>query len=88
MGEHWTLLEDEQALVSGERGTARLGFAVLLKFSTQYGRLPWNHAELPSKAAEFVARQASAGRSAVSGSADEGRAGFHHSLDCVGRVKQ
>ncbi|MFF5279925.1 hypothetical protein [Streptomyces sp. NPDC000133] len=30
--EHWTLLKDEQALVSGKRGATRLGFAVLLKF--------------------------------------------------------
>ncbi|QSY49741.1 MULTISPECIES: hypothetical protein [Streptomyces] len=27
--EHWTLLKDEQALVSGKRGATRLGFAVL-----------------------------------------------------------
>ncbi|MEU1695494.1 hypothetical protein [Streptomyces hirsutus] len=26
--EHWTLLKDEQALVSGKRGATRLGFAV------------------------------------------------------------
>ncbi|MBZ4318776.1 hypothetical protein [Streptomyces huiliensis] len=30
--ERWTLLKDEQALVSGKRGATRLGFAVLLKF--------------------------------------------------------
>ncbi|MEW2141178.1 hypothetical protein AB0892_32080, partial [Streptomyces sp. NPDC005409] len=29
--EHWTLLKDEQVLVSGKRGATRLGFAVLLK---------------------------------------------------------
>ncbi|WP_409125317.1 DUF4158 domain-containing protein [Streptomyces caniscabiei] len=33
--EHWTLLKDEQALVSGKRGATRLCFAVLLKFYTQ-----------------------------------------------------
>jgi hypothetical protein len=33
--EQRTLLKDEQALVSGKRGATRLGFAVLLKFSTQ-----------------------------------------------------
>ena len=32
--EHWTLLKDEQGLVSGKRGATRLGFAVLLKFYT------------------------------------------------------
>ncbi|MDO0926165.1 DUF4158 domain-containing protein [Streptomyces sp. TG1A-8] len=55
--EHWTLLKDEQALVSGKRGATRLGFAVLLKFYTQYGRFPRNRAELPGEAVEFVARQ-------------------------------
>jgi hypothetical protein len=55
--EHWTLLKDERALVSGKRGATRLGFAVLLKFYTQYGRFPRNRAELPGEAVEFVARQ-------------------------------
>ncbi|ARF52967.1 Tn3 family transposase [Streptomyces gilvosporeus] len=55
--EHWTLLKDEQELVSGKRGATRLGFAVLLKFYTQYGRFPRNRAELPGEAVEFVARQ-------------------------------
>ncbi|MCX4672521.1 DUF4158 domain-containing protein [Streptomyces sp. NBC_01381] len=55
--EHWTLLKDEQVLVSGKRGAMRLGFAVLLKFHTQYGRFPRNRAELPGEAVEFVARQ-------------------------------
>ncbi|MFJ2905443.1 MULTISPECIES: DUF4158 domain-containing protein [unclassified Streptomyces] len=55
--EHWTLLKDEQRLVSGKRGATRLGIAVLLKFCTQYGRFPRNHAELPGEAVGFVARQ-------------------------------
>ncbi|GAA0900696.1 MULTISPECIES: DUF4158 domain-containing protein [Streptomyces violaceusniger group] len=55
--EHWTLLKNEQGLVSGKRGATRLGFAVLLKFSTQYGRFPRGRFELPGEAVEFVARQ-------------------------------
>ncbi|MCQ8836471.1 DUF4158 domain-containing protein [Streptomyces malaysiensis] len=55
--EHWTLLKDEQGLVSGKRGATRLGFAVLLKFYTQYGRFPRGRFELPGEAVEFVARQ-------------------------------
>jgi hypothetical protein len=55
--EHWTLLKDEQVLVSGKRGATRLGFAVLLKSYTQYGRFPRNRIELPGEAVEFVARQ-------------------------------
>ncbi len=26
--EHWTLLDDDQALVAGKRGATRLGFAI------------------------------------------------------------
>ncbi|EKX65311.1 DUF4158 domain-containing protein [Streptomyces ipomoeae] len=55
--EHWTLLKDEQGLVSGKRGATRLGFAVLLKFYTQHGRFPRGRFELPGEAVEFVARQ-------------------------------
>ncbi|MER5325061.1 DUF4158 domain-containing protein [Streptosporangium roseum] len=47
----------QQTLMSGKRGATRLGFAVLLKYSTQYGRFPRNRAELPGEAVEFVARQ-------------------------------
>lgn len=38
--EHWTLLDDDQALVGGKRGPTRLGFALLLKFYGQHGRIP------------------------------------------------
>jgi hypothetical protein len=55
--EHWTLLKDEQVLVSGMRGATRLGFSVLLKFYSQYGRFPRSRGELPGEAVEFVARQ-------------------------------
>jgi len=48
--EHWTLLRDEQALVSGKPGATRLGFTVPLKFCTQYGRFPRGRAELPGEA--------------------------------------
>ncbi|MFJ9208382.1 DUF4158 domain-containing protein [Streptomyces sp. NPDC102264] len=55
--ENWTLLEDERKLVSGKRGPTRLGFAVLLKFHTRYGRFPRGRSELPDRAVDFLARQ-------------------------------
>lgn len=55
--EHWTLLKNDQGLVSGKRGATRLGFALLLKFSTQYGRFPRGRFEPPGEVVEFVARQ-------------------------------
>ncbi|KOG31601.1 hypothetical protein ADK34_10380 [Streptomyces viridochromogenes] len=39
-----------------KHGATRLGFAVLLKFYTQYGRFPRNRAELPGEAVEFPRR--------------------------------
>jgi hypothetical protein len=38
--ERWTVLEDDQKLIAGKRAPTRLGFALLLKFFTQYGRFP------------------------------------------------
>ncbi|MGY4766614.1 hypothetical protein ACXC9Q_06820 [Kribbella sp. CWNU-51] len=37
--EHWTLLDDERVLLSGNGGAGLLGFALLLKFYTREGRL-------------------------------------------------
>jgi len=55
--ERWTVLADDQDLIAGKRGPTRLGFALLLKFFTQYGRFPEGRSELPDKAVEWVARQ-------------------------------
>ena len=55
--EHWTLLDDEQALIVGKRGPTRLGFALLLKFYTRAGRFPRGRGELPDEAVAVVARQ-------------------------------
>ncbi|HEY3005202.1 MAG TPA: DUF4158 domain-containing protein, partial [Kribbellaceae bacterium] len=55
--EHWTLLDDECDLVAGKRGSTRLGFVLLLKFYSRYGRFPRGRGELPDEVVEFVARQ-------------------------------
>jgi hypothetical protein len=55
--EHWTVLEDERALVDAKRGVTRLGFGLLLKFFTRHGRFPNGGSELPGEVVEFVARQ-------------------------------
>jgi hypothetical protein len=54
--EHWTVLDDERALVDAKHGASRLGFAVLLKHYTRHGRFPTGRAELPDAAIEFIAR--------------------------------
>jgi hypothetical protein len=55
--ERWTVLQDDQKLIAGKRGPTRLGFALLLKFFSQYGRFPVGRSELPDEAVEWVARQ-------------------------------
>jgi Domain of unknown function (DUF4158) len=55
--ERWTVMEDDQKLIAGKRGPTRLGFALLLKFFTQYGRFPEGRSELPDEAVQWVARQ-------------------------------
>jgi hypothetical protein len=55
--EHWTVLDDERALVDAKYGGTRLGFALLLKHYTRHGRFATGRADLPDAAIEFVARQ-------------------------------
>ena len=55
--EHWTVLGDEEDLVSGKRGATRLGFALILKFYTLHGRFPRGRAEFPREVVGHVARQ-------------------------------
>ncbi|GAB3214239.1 hypothetical protein GCM10027294_52970 [Marinactinospora endophytica] len=55
--EHWTVLDDEQDLVTGKRGTTKLGFALLMKYYTRHGRFPRGRADFPDEVVGFVARQ-------------------------------
>ncbi|THV43098.1 DUF4158 domain-containing protein [Glycomyces buryatensis] len=55
--DHWTLLEDERLLVGNKSGATGLGFALLLKFYTLYGRFPRGRSELAEDAIEFIATQ-------------------------------
>ncbi|MEV7834012.1 DUF4158 domain-containing protein [Streptomyces subrutilus] len=57
LAERWTLSEEERELAAGKRGASRLGFAVLLKFHTLYGRFPHGPSELPDGAVACVARR-------------------------------
>ncbi|MFG1947252.1 DUF4158 domain-containing protein [Nonomuraea sp. NPDC048826] len=42
---------------AAQSAARRLTFAILLKFSTQYGRFPRGRTELPDQVAEDVAKQ-------------------------------
>jgi hypothetical protein len=86
--EHWTLSKDEQALVSGKRGATRLGFAVLLKFYTQYGRFPRGRFELPGEAVEFAARQVQVPASELDAYEWSGRTVEYHRAQIRGQGQQ
>ena len=43
--------------MTGKRGTAKLGFALMLRFYTERGRFPRGRCEIPDAAVEYVARQ-------------------------------
>lgn len=54
---HWTLLDDEKPLEGNKSGATRLGFVLLLKFFTSYGRFPRGRAELADDVVECEAKQ-------------------------------
>ena len=55
--EAWTLGPDEHALLSGERGPTRLGFAVLVKLFAKEDRFPVPRRSPKRPSPPFVARQ-------------------------------
>ncbi|MEU8149406.1 Rid family hydrolase [Nonomuraea sp. NPDC048901] len=88
--EHWTILGEERDLVVGKRGATRLAFAILLKFSMQYGRFPRGRSERPTRSSktyqgrwpmESACRAVCARCSPTWMSVWSGRATPHHSRD-------
>ncbi len=55
--EFWTLLDEDRDLLVGKRGATALGFALLLKHYSRYGRFPRGRSEVPDEVIAFVARQ-------------------------------
>lgn len=54
--EHWTLLDEDRALIA-ERRHRRLGFALMLKHYSLHARFPRSRTEIADEVVEFVARQ-------------------------------
>jgi TnpA family transposase len=54
---HWSLTDDERALLPNRGDANRLGFAVQLKFFDLEGRFPRTPREIPTAALGFVAEQ-------------------------------
>ena len=63
--EHWTLVGAERDLVAAKNYDSQLGFALLLKFYSRFGRFPRGRSELHDDAVEFVARQLGVGAGSV-----------------------
>lgn len=57
LAEHWSLLFEEQELVSGKAGKTRLSFAVLLKFFQYEFCFPSRPHEVPQAVVEYIASQ-------------------------------
>lgn len=55
--EHWTVLGGERDLIETKHSATRLGFTLVLKFYTRYGRFLQGRAEFPDEVVEHVARQ-------------------------------
>lgn len=55
--EHWTLLPGDLELLASKRGSARLGFALLLKHFTLHARFPRGRSEFVDEVVGFVGRQ-------------------------------
>lgn len=57
LAEHWSLSDDELALLDHRTGSSRLGFAVLLKFFQLEGRFPRSRREVPADGVQYLAKQ-------------------------------
>jgi hypothetical protein len=55
--EFWTLLDEDRVLLAGRRGATALGFAVLLKHYSRYGRFPRGRSDVADEVVGFIAGQ-------------------------------
>jgi uncharacterized protein DUF4158 len=53
---NWTLVGDELAQLSGQRGATKLGFALLLRFYALSGRFPAGRYELSDQVVTYAGR--------------------------------
>ena len=65
LGERWSLLPEDLALLAGRVDVGKLGFAVQLAFWRQHGRFPNEEADVaPAVVAHLAAPAAGRGRAA------------------------
>ncbi|MEU1426734.1 DUF4158 domain-containing protein [Nocardia sp. NPDC005746] len=64
--DRWALIGKEPELVAIERGAAKIGLALMLRFYTEKGRFPRGRSEIHDDAIEYMARQIGVDRTEIS----------------------
>ena len=83
LGERWSLLPEDLALLAGRVDAGKLGFAVQLGFWRQHGRFPDDEADLAPAVVAHLAAQIGVGVEALDGYAWAGRSGRRHRLAII-----
>ena len=83
LGERWSLLAEDLALLAGRVDAGKLGFAVQLAFWRQHGRFPDEEADVAPAVVAHLAAQIGVGADALDGYAWAGRSGRRHRVAII-----
>ena len=83
LGERWSLLPEDLALLAGRVDAGKLGFAVQLAFWRQHGRFPDEEADVAPAVIAHLAAQIGVGADALDGYAWAGRSGRRHRVAII-----
>jgi hypothetical protein len=83
LGECWSLLPEDLALLAGRVDAGKLGFAVQLVFWRQHGRFPDDEADVAPAVIAHLAAQIGVSAEALDGYAWAGRSGRRHRLAII-----
>ena len=86
LGEHWTLLPEDLALLTDLPDTGKLGLATQLAYWRQHGRFPDDEADLAPAVVGHLAAQVGVGVDALDGYDWVGRTGRRHRRSIVGHL--
>src|SRR4051812_882724 len=86
LGEHWTLLPEDLALLTDLPDTGKVGLAAQLAYWRQNGRFPDDEADLAPAVVRHLAAQAGVGVDALDGYDWVGRTGRRHRCTILGHL--